>query len=95
MTPFHAVITARPEDSVEAALTRCASWGHTRLLVVEGDRNDLGGVVHDNVLAAELMRRDGSTPIRSLVTPAYVVRRRNRSTTSSPTSSESGQHSRP
>ena len=40
MTPTPALVTVNSDDTVEAALRRCISSGHTRLLVIEDDNPD-------------------------------------------------------
>ena len=37
MTPIPAVVTVDASDTVEVALRRCVTSGHTRLLVIEDD----------------------------------------------------------
>jgi CBS domain containing-hemolysin-like protein len=52
MTPIPAVITVDASDTVEAALRRCISSGHTRLVVIEDLNPDrVRGIVHNNSLA--------------------------------------------
>jgi magnesium and cobalt exporter, CNNM family len=52
MTPIPAVITVDASDTVETALRRCISSGHTRLVVIEDENPDrVRGVVHNNSLA--------------------------------------------
>ena len=52
MTPIPAVVTVDAAESVESALRRCISSGHTRLVVIEDDNPDrVRGVVHNNSLA--------------------------------------------
>jgi CBS domain containing-hemolysin-like protein len=52
MTPIPAVTTIDAADTVETALRRCISSGHTRLVVIEDDNPDkVRGVVHNNSLA--------------------------------------------
>jgi CBS domain containing-hemolysin-like protein len=52
MTPIPAVVTVNVDEPVEAALRRCVSSGHTRLVVVENDNPDrVRGIVHNNSLA--------------------------------------------
>jgi CBS domain containing-hemolysin-like protein len=51
MTPIPAVVTVNADESVEEALRRCVSSGHTRLVVVEQDNLDrVRGIVHNNSL---------------------------------------------
>ena len=52
MTPIPAVVTVNASETVEDALQRCVSSGHTRLIVIEDDNPDrVRGVVHNNSLA--------------------------------------------
>src|SRR5262249_44214252 len=52
MTPIPAVVTVNAAETVEDALQRCVSSGHTRLIVIEEDSPDrVRGVVHNNSLA--------------------------------------------
>ena len=52
MTPIPAVITVDASDTVETALRRCISSGHTRLVVIEDENPDrVRGIVHNNSLA--------------------------------------------
>ena len=52
MTPIPAVITVNASETVEEALQRCVSSGHTRLIAIEDDNPDrVRGVVHNNSLA--------------------------------------------
>ena len=51
MTPIPAVVTVNADETVEEALRRCVSSGHTRLVVVEDDNPDkVRGIVHNNSL---------------------------------------------
>jgi magnesium and cobalt exporter, CNNM family len=51
MTPIPAVVTVNASETVEEALQRCVSSGHTRLIVIEDDNPDrVRGVVHNNSL---------------------------------------------
>jgi CBS domain containing-hemolysin-like protein len=52
MTPIPAVVTVDASDTVETALRRCISSGHTRLIAIEDDNLDrVRGIVHNNSLA--------------------------------------------
>ena len=51
MTPIPAVVTVDADETVEDALRRCVSSGHTRLVVIEDDNPDrVRGIVHNNSL---------------------------------------------
>jgi CBS domain containing-hemolysin-like protein len=52
MTPIPAVVTVDASDTVETALRRCISSGHTRLVVIEDENPDrVRGIIHNNSLA--------------------------------------------
>jgi CBS domain containing-hemolysin-like protein len=64
MTPIPAVVTVDASDGVEAALRRCISSGHTRLVVIEDDNPDrVRGVVHNNSLARLYMNAGADASI--------------------------------
>ena len=74
MTPIPAVVTVDVSETVEAALKRCVSSGHTRLLVTEDDNTDrVRGIVHSNSLARLLMTRGADASIESVVKDAPIV----------------------
>jgi CBS domain containing-hemolysin-like protein len=59
MTPIPAVVTVDLAETVEAALRRCVSTGHSRLVVTEDENQDrVKGIVHVNQLV-KLMMSDG------------------------------------
>jgi CBS domain containing-hemolysin-like protein len=59
MTPIPAVVTVDVAETVEAALRRCVSTGHSRLVVTEDENQDrVKGIIHVNQLT-KLMLRDG------------------------------------
>src|SRR5215218_2692124 len=68
MTPIPAVVTVDASETVEEALQRCVSSGHTRLLVIEDDNPDrVRGVVHNNSLARLYMNVGGDAPIEPAI----------------------------
>ncbi len=68
MTPIPAVITVNDSESVEEALQRCVSTGHTRLIVIEDDNPDrVRGVVHNNSLARLYMNAGPETSIEPAI----------------------------
>jgi CBS domain containing-hemolysin-like protein len=68
MTPIPAVITIDASDTVETALRRCISSGHTRLVVIEDDNPDkVRGVVHNNSLARLYMNAGSEATIEPAV----------------------------
>src|SRR5919205_713029 len=74
MTPIPAVVTVDIGETVSAALTRCISSGHTRLLVTEDENQDrVRGLVHANSLARQLMTEGSSASIEPLVKDAPIV----------------------
>lgn len=74
MTPAPAVVTVDLSEDVEAALRRCVSSGHTRLVVTEDDNQDhVKGIVHANALADLLMTEGPHASIASLVREVPIV----------------------
>jgi CBS domain containing-hemolysin-like protein len=74
MTPIPAVVTVDVADNVEAALRRCVTSGHARLVVIEDDNADrVKGVVHNNSLARVYMSDGPEAPIDSVVRDALIV----------------------
>jgi CBS domain containing-hemolysin-like protein len=68
MTPIPAVVTIDASGTVEEALRRCISSGHTRLIVIEDDNPDkVRGVVHNNSLARLYMNAGASSPIEPAI----------------------------
>jgi CBS domain containing-hemolysin-like protein len=74
MTPIPAVVTVDVSDTVETALKRCVSSGHTRLVVIEEDNPDkVKGMVHNNRLARLYMNDGPDAPIEPIVRDALIV----------------------
>ena len=74
MTPIPAVVTVDADDTVEAALRRCVTSGHTRLVVIEDENADrVRGVVHNNSLARLYMSDGPETTIESVIRDALIV----------------------
>jgi CBS domain containing-hemolysin-like protein len=74
MTPTPALVTINVDDTVEAALRRCISSGHTRLLVIEdGNADRVRGVVHSNRLAQALMADGPDVPIVPFVREVLIM----------------------
>ncbi len=74
MTPIPAVITVDASETVEAALRRCVTSGHTRLVVIEDDNPDrVKGIVHNNSLARLYMSEGPEAPIDSVIRDALIV----------------------
>jgi CBS domain containing-hemolysin-like protein len=68
MTPIPAVVTIDASDTVEIALRRCISSGHTRLVVIEDDNADkVRGVVHNNSLARLYMNAGADASIEPAI----------------------------
>jgi magnesium and cobalt exporter, CNNM family len=68
MTPIPAVVTVNSDESVEDALQRCVSSGHTRLIVIEDDNPDrVRGVVHNNSLVRLYMNAGSDTSIEPAI----------------------------
>jgi CBS domain containing-hemolysin-like protein len=74
MTPAPAVVTVDVSDTVELALRRCVSSGHTRLVVTEDHNEDrVKGIVHANALAQKLLAEGTDAGIEELVREAPIV----------------------
>jgi CBS domain containing-hemolysin-like protein len=74
MTPIPAVVTVDASETVEAALRRCVTSGHTRLVVIEDDNPDrVKGMVHNNSLARLYMSDGPEAPIETVVREAVIV----------------------
>jgi CBS domain containing-hemolysin-like protein len=74
MTPIPAVVTVDSSENVEAALRRCVTSGHTRLVVTEDDNPDrIKGIVHNNGLARLFMDDGPGAPIERAVRPTLIV----------------------
>jgi CBS domain containing-hemolysin-like protein len=68
MTPIPAVVTVNSDETVEEALRRCVSSGHTRLVVVEDDNPDkVRGIVHNNSLVRLYMNAGGDASLEPAV----------------------------
>ncbi len=74
MTPIPAVVTVDASETVEAALRRCVTSGHTRLVVIEDDNPDrVKGIVHNNSLARLYMSDGPEASIDVLIRDALIV----------------------
>jgi CBS domain containing-hemolysin-like protein len=74
MTPIPAVVTVDVSENVEAALKRCVSTGHSRLVVTEDENQDrVKGIVHVNQLVKRLMAAGPESDFESLVREAPLV----------------------
>ena len=74
MTPIPAVITVNSSESVEAALRRCVTSGHTRLVVIEDDNRDrVKGIVHNNSLARLYMSEGPDASLETVTRDALIV----------------------
>src|SRR6201747_34592 len=74
MTPITAVGTVDAHDTVEAALRRCVTSGHTRLVVIEDDNADrVKGIVHNNSLARIYMSDGPESGIETAIRDALIV----------------------
>ncbi len=74
MTPIPAVVTVDSTDTVETALRRCVTSGHTRLVVIEDENPDrVKGIVHNNSLARLYMSDGPEARIEPLVRNAVIV----------------------
>ncbi|MGN6275389.1 MAG: hemolysin family protein [Solirubrobacterales bacterium] len=74
MTPIPAVVTVNGSETVEAALRRCVTSGHTRLVVIEDDNPDrVKGIVHNNSLARLYMSEGADASLDTVVRDALIV----------------------
>jgi CBS domain containing-hemolysin-like protein len=74
MTPIPAVVTVDASESVEAALRRCVTSGHTRLVAIEDDNPDrVRGIVHNNSLARLYMSEGPQATIEPAIRDAVIV----------------------
>jgi len=74
MTPIPAVVTVDLAETVEAALRRCVSTGHSRLVVTEDENQDrVKGIVHVNQLVKLMMQAGLDANFESLVREAPIV----------------------
>jgi CBS domain containing-hemolysin-like protein len=73
MTPIPAVVTVDISETVETALRRCVTSGHTRLVVTEDENPDrIKGIVHNNTLARLYMDEGPEAPIEPAVRDALI-----------------------
>jgi CBS domain containing-hemolysin-like protein len=74
MTPIPAVVTVDASESVETALRRCVTSGHTRLVVIEDENPDrVKGIVHNNSLARVYMSDGPEAMIEPVIREALIV----------------------
>ena len=74
MTPIPAVVTVDASETVETALRRCVTSGHTRLVAIEDDNPDrVKGIVHNNSLARLYMSEGPQAEIAPAVRDAVIV----------------------
>jgi CBS domain containing-hemolysin-like protein len=74
MTPIPAVVTVDLAESVEDALRRCVSTGHSRLVVTEDENQDrVKGIVHVNQLVKLMMSKGMDSRFDALVREAPIV----------------------
>src|ERR1700727_1345376 len=74
MTPIPAVVTVDLSETVEAALKRCVSTGHSRLVVTEDENQDrVKGIVHVNQLVKKMLNEGMEAHFDALVREAPIV----------------------
>jgi CBS domain containing-hemolysin-like protein len=74
MTPIPAVVTVDLSETVEAALKRCVSTGHSRLVVTEDENQDrVRGIVHVNQLVKKMLNDGMDSRFDALVREAPIV----------------------
>ncbi|HKO27156.1 MAG TPA: hemolysin family protein [Solirubrobacteraceae bacterium] len=74
MTPIPAVVTVDVSETIESALKRCVSTGHSRLVVTEDDNQDrVKGIVHVNQLVKKMLNAGMEADLAPLVREAPIV----------------------
>jgi CBS domain containing-hemolysin-like protein len=74
MTPIPAVVTVDASETVENALRRCVTSGHTRLVVIEDENPDrVKGIVHNNSLARLYMSDGPEAEIAPAIRDGVIV----------------------
>ncbi len=74
MTPIPAVVTVDLSETVQDALRRCVSTGHSRLVVTEDENQDrVKGIVHVNQLVKLMMNEGYEAHFDKLVREAPIV----------------------
>jgi CBS domain containing-hemolysin-like protein len=74
MTPIPAVVTVDVAETVEEALRRCVSTGHSRLVVTEDENQDrVKGIVHVNQLVKVLMNKGEGAHFDAVVREAPLI----------------------
>jgi CBS domain containing-hemolysin-like protein len=74
MTPIPAVVTVDVRETVEDALRKCVSTGHSRLVVTEDENADrVKGIVHVNQLVKLMMSEGPEVHFDALVRPAPII----------------------
>ncbi len=74
MTPIPAVVTVDLSETVQDALRRCVSTGHSRLVVTEDENQDrVKGIVHVNQLVKLMMAEGYESHFPGLVRAAPIV----------------------
>ena len=74
MTPIPAVVTVDVAETVEDAVRRCVSTGHSRLVVTEEANQDrVKGIVHVNQLVKLLMNKGEDAHFEAVVREAPLV----------------------
>src|SRR6185437_9571555 len=74
MTPIPAVVTVDLSETVQDALRRCVSTGHSRLVVTEDENQDrVKGIVHVNQLVKKMLNDGMDANFNTLVREAPIV----------------------
>jgi CBS domain containing-hemolysin-like protein len=74
MTPIPAVVTVDDSETVTAALQRCVSTGHSRLVVTEDSNQDrVKGIVHVNQLVKVMMSEGPEAHFAGRVREAPII----------------------
>src|SRR5256886_235415 len=74
MAPIPAVVTVDVAETVEEALRRCVSTGHSRLVVTEDENQDrVKGIVHVTRLVQVVMNKGGGAHCDAVVREAPLI----------------------
>ena len=74
MTPIPAVVTVDESETVAAALRRCVSTGHSRLVVTEDSNQDrVKGIIHVNQLVKVLISQGEDASFAGSVRDAPII----------------------
>jgi putative hemolysin len=73
MTPRTDIVAADVEDTVSAAVDLVNREGYSKILIFEGNRDRIVGVVHAREMLGSVARGELSRPLRTLMRPVKVI----------------------